>query len=256
MDAWTLTILAVVLVSFVSLIGIFAFSLKESLLHSLLPSLVGLAAGALLGDAVLHLIPESLEEIGNDVLFGITVLGGIAVFFVLEKYLRWHHAHHADEEEHDDHDCTTHPTHLAPMVLIADGIHNMVDGAVIAGSFLVSPALGVATTVAVFLHEIPQEIADYALLIHSGLSKGRALFFNFLSGLTALVGAFIVLLLGTTLPMVGAYAAAFTAGAFIYIAAADLVPELHRNNHAKQSTVQFIALLLGIGFMVSLVFFE
>jgi zinc and cadmium transporter len=142
------------------------------------------------------------------------------------------------------------------MVLVADGVHNMVDGAVIAASFLVSPELGIATTIAVFLHEIPQEIADYALLVHSGLSRARALFFNFLSGLTALIGAGIVLALQSSLGTLEGYLIAFTAGAFIYLAAADLVPELHKTTAARRSIVQLFAVILGIGLMLAMTLLE
>ncbi|MEN9390162.1 MAG: hypothetical protein RLZZ283_262 [Candidatus Parcubacteria bacterium] len=260
MDATLYTISAVVIVSLVSLIGVFALSLG-TMLSRLMPALVGLAAGALLGDAIIHLIPESLEIIGDEAVFGVSVLVGLVAFFVLEKYLRWHHAHHGREEEHENHERFEHGPHapnalIAPMVLVADGVHNMVDGAVIAASFLVSPELGIATTIAVFLHEIPQEIADYALLVHSGLSRARALFFNFLSGLTALIGAGIVLALQSSLGTLEGYLIAFTAGAFIYLAAADLVPELHKTTAARRSIVQLFAVILGIGLMLAMTLLE
>lgn len=263
MDITVMTLGSVFVVSLVSLVGVAAFSLREDLLRRSLYLLVGLAAGALLGDAIIHLVPESLEAIGSERLFGLTVMSGVVAFFILEKYLRWHHAHHGVEEEHEGHErfekqgAGHEPhAHLAPMVLVADGVHNMVDGAVIAASFLVSPALGIATTIAVFLHEIPQEISDYALLIHSGLSRMRALFFNFLSGLTALLGAALVLLLNDSLESLGAYAAAFTAGAFIYLAAADLVPELHKTTAGRRSVLEFLAFVIGIGLMFALTFLE
>ncbi len=250
-------LLAVFAVSLVSLVGIAAFSLREAWLRSMIPVLVGLAVGALLGDAFIHLIPESLEYIGDELAFGVTVLAGIGTFFVLEKYLRWHHAHHAHEIEHEGHTCENHaPRHLAPLVLVSDAVHNLVDGAVIAGAFLVSPSLGIATTVAVFLHEIPQEIADYGLLLHAGMGRGRALFYNFLSGLTALVGALFVLAAGSEFPQLGGYAAAFTAGAFIYIAAADLVPELQRARGGKAALAQSAAILFGVLSMVLLALSE
>lgn len=261
MDVTLMTLGSVFIVSLVSLVGIAAFSLREVLLRRALFALIGLAAGALLGDAIIHLIPESLEAIGDERLFGVSVLGGIVAFFILEKVLRWHHAHHGAEEEHEGHEqyeTGSHDTkvHLAPMVIIADGLHNMIDGAVIAASFLVSPALGFATTLAVFLHEIPQEISDYALLIHSGYSRGKALFFNFLSGLTALVGAGVVLIIGDSIESLGAYAAAVTAGAFIYLAASDLIPELNKSASVRRSTIEISAFLIGITLMLALTFLE
>lgn len=259
MDSVTLTLLSVLTVSLVSLVGVTAFSLRDQTLRASLYALVALAAGALLGDAFIHLIPESLEVIGDESYFALAVLGGVFLFFVLEKGLRWHHAHHGAEEEHIGHEhYETHESHehIAPLVLIADGIHNIVDGAVIAASYLASPALGVATTVAVFLHEIPQEIADYALLIHAGYSRTRALLWNFCSGLTALLGALVVLWLGSEIELFAAYAAAVTAGAFIYLAAADLIPDLNRNTGARNSLIAIVAFLTGIGLMFVLTLLE
>jgi len=259
MSALFMALLSVILVSLVSLVGIAAFSLRQGSLSKVLFLLVALAAGALLGDAFIHLIPESLSVIGSPVAFGFATLLGLSLFFILEKVLRWHHAHHGDESEHVGHEKfergESHQ-HLAPMVLLADGMHNIVDGAVIAASYLVSPALGVATTVAVFLHEVPQEIADYALLIHAGFSRTRALMWNFISGLTALIGAGLVFALGSTSETFGAYAAAVTAGAFIYLAAADLIPDLQKQTNTWASVSALGAFLVGIGAMFALTLLE
>lgn len=243
-------------VSLVSFAGVAVFSLREASLKKVLFVLIGLAAGTMLGDAVIHLIPEALEEIGDERTFGLAVLSGVVAFFILEKYLRWHHAHHGREEEHEDEEARNHPQHLAPMVLVADGIHNLVDGAIIAASFLVSPIVGFTTAIAVFLHEIPQEIADYALLVHSGLSRTKALLYNFASGLIAFIGAGIVLLLHDSFETFGALIVAFTAGAFIYIAATDLIPELHKSNDRKKRFLELVSFLVGIGLMFLLTFLE
>jgi zinc and cadmium transporter len=255
-----LSILSILAVSLVSLVGILALALNQRLLNSLIPILVGLAAGALLGDAFVHLIPEALEEIGDEQLFAIAIVTGLAFFFILEKWLRWHHAHHGPEEEHEGHEkfeMGAHPNpHLAPLVIIADGLHNLVDGALIAASFLVSPALGIATTIAVFLHEIPQEIADFALLIHAGLSRAKALLFNFASALTAFLGALLVFIAAESIESFAPLAVAFTAGGFIYIAAADLVPELQRNTRVRESVVQILAFAIGLVIMFFLLGLE
>lgn len=243
-------------VSLVSFAGVAVFSLRESALHKILFVFIGLAAGTMLGDAVIHLIPEALEGIEDTRIFGLAVLSGILGFFILEKYLRWHHAHHGAEEEHEEEEAHNHPQHLAPMVLVADGIHNLVDGAIIAASFLVSPVIGVTTTIAVFLHEIPQEIADYALLVHSGLSRTKALFYNFGSGLVAFLGAGIVLLFHDSFESFGALIAAFTAGAFIYIAATDLIPELHKTTDRKRRTIELVSFIIGIMLMFLLTYLE
>ena len=251
----TYIFLSVLAVSLASFAGIATFSVKIETLRGWLFVLIGLAAGTLIGDAVIHLIPESLGTIGDERSFGLALLAGVLIFFILEKYLRWHHAHHASEEEHAEEEAN-HPRHLAPMVLFADGLHNFVDGAVIAASFIVSPVIGLATTIAVFIHELPQEIADYALLVHSGLSRGKALFFNFLSALTAFLGAGAVLLAHSALESLGALVVAFTAGAFIYIGATDLVPELHKTRDPKKSAAELLAFVVGIALMFALTYLE
>ncbi len=256
MEVLLYTFLSVLAVSTVSLVGVVALSVNQTFLRKILSILVGLAAGALMGDAVIHLIPEALGALGSERVFGMSVLTGIILFFVLEKYLRWHHAHHGNEEEHEIEERENHPRHLAPLVLIADGIHNTIDGAIIAASYLISPPIGIATTIAVFLHEIPQEIADYALLIHSGLSRTKALLFNLFSGLTAFAGAGIIFAFQGALPSLGAFAAAFTAGAFIYIAATDLIPELQKTRDPKRSTRELAAFIGGILLMFALSFVE
>lgn len=243
-------------VSLVSFVGVAVFSLRESALHKMLFVFIGLAAGTMLGDAVIHLIPEALEGIEDERIFGLAVLSGIVGFFILEKYLRWHHAHHGPEEEHEEEETHNHPQHLAPMVLVADGIHNLVDGAIIAASFLVSPVIGITTTIAVFLHEIPQEIADYALLVHSGLSRTKALMYNFGSGLVAFLGAGIVLMFHDSFESFGALVAAFTAGAFIYIAATDLIPELHKTTDRKKRALELVSFIIGILLMFLLTYLE
>ena len=243
-------------VSLVSFVGVAVFSLREAALKKVLFVLIGLAAGTMLGDAIIHLIPEALEEIGDERTFGLAALSGIVAFFILEKYLRWHHAHHGPEEEHEEEEAHNHPRHLAPMVLVADGIHNLVDGAIIAASFLVSPVVGFTTAIAVFLHEIPQEIADYALLVHSGLSRTRALLYNFASGLVAFLGAGIVLVLHDSFESFGAIIVAFTAGAFIYIAATDLIPELHKTSDRKKRTIELVSFIIGILLMFLLTYLE
>lgn len=244
--------------------------INQHLAHSLgmnkeaassIPALVALAAGTLLGDAFIHLIPESLEALENEALFATSILAGIVFFFFLEKEMRWHHAHHGSEEEHEGHErfesaSHTPHTHLAPLVIAADGIHNMVDGMLIAATYAVSIPLGIATTIAVFLHELPQEIADFALLIHAGLSRSKALAVNFLSALTAFVGAGLFFAAHAFAEGLAPLIAAFTAGAFIYIAAADLIPELHTNTRLRSSLIQAAAFMVGIGIMFALTALE
>ena len=259
--ASALSLISALIVSVISLIGVIALSVNRDFLARSIQLLVGLAAGTLIGDSFIHLIPEAYELIGDEALFGISVTAGLLVFFILEKFLRWHHAHHSTEEEHTGHEqyetgAHTPNAHIAPLVIVADGFHNFLDGAIIAASFLVSPAIGIATTIAITLHEIPQEIADFALLLHTGYSRTKALLFNFLSGLTALIGAGTVLVLGSVLEHAIPILVASTAGAFIYIAVADIVPELHKTKSVRRSFMQFAALIVGILLMLLLTLVE
>lgn len=239
---------AVLAVSLISLIGIALFSLSEKMIRSCLVYTVSLAAGVLIGDVFLHIIPELAEEAGltSRSIYGI--IGGILFSFVIEKIIHWHHCHILPSKEH------YHPVGI--LALVGDGIHNFVDGALIAGSFLVSPSLGAATTIAIALHEIPQEISDFALLLYSGFTRKAALGFNILSSFTALAGACIVLLSNATYPKLSSTLAAFAAGNFLYIAGADLIPELHKQAHWKSALLQLFFICSGIGLMQALTVLE
>lgn len=244
--------LAVGVVSLISLIGLFALSLNERFLRGALGSLVALAAGALLGDALIHLVPEALAEYPDALLVSLLIIGGVLVFFVLEKFLHWHHSH-GEEEFSPEHE-RIHP--VGHLVLASDGVHNFIDGLIIGAAFLISPEAGIATTIAVVLHEIPQEVADFGLLIHAGFSRAKALFVNFLTALTAFLGLALAFLIGEAYESLVPLMAAFAAGAFIYIALADLVPELQKTTGRRRSATQFVALLIGIGAMVALITVE
>ena len=226
------------LVSLLSLLGIFTFSLKEKFLKKILLILVGFSAGALMGGAFLHLIPESLESSPYSTVF-LFVLLGFAIFFLIERYLHWHHCHEGK--------CDVHT--FTYMNLIGDGIHNFIDGAIIAISFLVNIPFGIITTVAIMAHELPQELSDFAVLVHGGFSKQKALLFNFLSGVVGILGALTGYFLSTSVKSIIPFIIPFAAGGFIYIAASDLVPELHKELDLKKSILSFLFFVLGIVFM-------
>jgi len=242
------TLLSVILVSAISFVGIALFLLKRNALERFLIPLISISTGALLGDVFIHIIPEMAEEteiFANTLLF---VLVGIIISFMIEKTVHWRHCHVLPSEQH------YHPMGL--LNLIGDGIHNFVDGALIAGSFLVSIPVGIATTVAVALHEIPQEIGDCAILLYSGYGKKKVLLFNFLSGCTAIIGAIIILLFSTSLPVVGTYMLPLAAGNFLYIAGADLIPELHKETRLGHAFLQLLSMVGGILLMYGLTFLE
>src|SRR3989338_3544563 len=170
--------LSVLVISLISLVGVFTLSLREELLRKYMSIFISLAVGALLGDAFIHLIPEALETSSNTILSSVLIIAGILIFFLLEKFLHWHH-HGEDKEE-------THIHPVGALVLFSDGVHNFMDGIIIGASFIVSAPVGIATTLAVILHEIPQEVGDFAVLLHAGYTKARALWLNFLSALLSI----------------------------------------------------------------------
>jgi len=239
---------SVIVVSLFSLIGIFGLSLRKELLEKYVFIFISLAVGALLGDAFIHLIPEAFEDATNSLLISILVITGILFFFILEKFLHWHH-HGEDKEK-----IHIHP--VGKLVLFSDGVHNFIDGVIIGVSFLVSVPLGIATTLAVILHEIPQEIGDFAVLLHAGYSKTRALWLNFLSALLAIAGVIFALLLGDVAENFIVYFLPIAAGGFIYIAVADLIPELQKTKEIKYSILQIIVVITGVLAMVALLIFS
>jgi len=246
----TYSLISVFLVSLFSLVGVFTLSLSEAKTKKLIFVLVSLSVGALFGDAFIHLIPEALEEAGNPVLVSLAILGGIIFFFILEKFFRWHHVHNHNECDHEDES----PKHIGSLVLVSDGAHNLIDGILIGASYMISIEVGVATTIAVILHEIPQEMGDFGLLIHAGYSKAKALFWNLVSALTAFIGVFIGIYATNSIESIGPILASVAAGGFIYIAGSDLVPELHKTKEVKKSIIQLVAILTGITLMVGLLF--
>lgn len=245
---WIYTLASIFIVSAISLIGIVFISIKEEFLKRILLFLVSFSAGTLLGGAFIHLLPEAIEKFGFSIYISLYVLLGILVFFVLEKLICWRHCHIPTSEEHP------HP--FAFMNLIGDGVHNFIDGMIIAGSYLASIPLGIMTTIVVLVHEIPQEIGDFGVLLHGGFSKTKALILNFASALVALFGAVVILSLSLKIEAITVFLLPFTAGGFIYIAGSDLIPELKKDINFVNSIFQLLALVLGVGIIFSLILFE
>ena len=243
-QTWLYALGSVLLVSLVSLAGAATLSLSRSFLKRILLFLVSFAVGSLLGGAFIHLLPEAFASDLNPLVVSGSVLAGIILFFILEKFFRWRHCHQETTADH------VHP--VVPMNIFGDAMHNFIDGILIGVTYAVSIPLGMATTVAVLLHEIPQEIGDFSILIHGGLTVKKALLFNFASALTAVIGVVLALMLGTSMEGVLLYFLPMTAGGFIYIAGSDLIPELHHNTDVKISILQLLALLGGIAIMFGL----
>jgi len=240
--------ISVTVVSLISFAGAISLALSHKRLQSMLILLVAFAAGALLGDVFIHLLPESFATFPDTITAPLLILSGIILFFLLEKFVRWRHCHTVTSDDHP------HP--VATMNLIGDAVHNIIDGMLIAASYMISMPIGIATTVAVILHEIPTEIGDFGVLLHSGVSPKKALWFNFLSAALAILGAAITVALGQQVNNLASYLLPITAGAFLYIAASDLIPELHEENGTRASLYQTIALLLGMAVMTGLLFLE
>ena len=250
LDVWLYAIVSVLVISLVSFAGLFTLSLKVKSLQKILLYMVSFSAGALFGDVFLHLLPEVIEETGGFTLFiSFSVLFGIVLSFLVEKVVQWRHCHH-----HPKHGGHVHA--FAQMNLIGDGVHNFIDGLVIGASYLVSIPVGLSTTLAVLFHEIPQEIGDFGVLVHGGYTKGKALFFNFLTALTAFLGVILALVLSRYVEGLTMFLVPFAAGGFLYIAGSDLIPELHKEIGPKKALLQLIAFLLGILVMALLLFLE
>lgn len=227
-------LISVLIVSLISLLGILIF-LRNKIMNKLLFFLVSFAAGSMLGAAFLDLLPEALEG-GFNKLVPIMILIGILSFFILEKFLSWHHHHTEEKEIHA----------FAYMNILGDGVHNFLDGVIIAVSFMNSTSLGLVATIAIIAHEIPQEIGDFAVLIYGGFSRAKALLYNFLTALTAFAGALAAYFYSSLIQNSSSYVTAFAVGGFIYIASTDLIPEIQKEKNLAKSSLQFAFLVFGI----------
>lgn len=254
MSAILYAVIAVSLVSLISLIGLFAISIKETTLDRTLFVIISFSAGSILGTAFLELLPEAIHFYGetllNPSLYYITL--GFLGFFFLERFIYWFHGHiHGYEPVHHSDD-RIFVKKFVYLNLIGDAIHNLIDGMIIAGSFLLSPSIGLATTVAVFFHELPQEIGDFGVLVYGGFSKHQALLFNFLSSLSALLGVFLTFNFAQYFDDFVGTLLAIAAGGFIYLASSELIPEMQRETDLKKSIIQFSIFIIGLTFIVIL----
>jgi zinc and cadmium transporter len=235
-------------VSLVSLIGLAFISLGDEKLKQIIFVMVSLAVGGLFGDAFIHLLPESFEKLGSKLEASVYILAGIFVFFILEKFLRWRHQHVFESD---------HPIHPVGYInLLADGAHNFIDGIIIGASYVVGLHVGVATTLAVIFHEIPHELGIFFILLYAGFTKAKALFFNFLSALCAILGTVFALLIGSEVEDFAVAMLPLAAGGFIYIAGSDLVPELNKEVELSKSIIQLLAIGAGVGMMLLLTLLE
>ncbi len=248
LEVWAYSLGSVAIVSIISLIGVVVFPLFGKNAKKSLVYMVSFSAGALFGDAFIHLLPEAVGETGFTTHLALYLVSGIVFSFIIEKFIRWRHCHIPT----DDH----HPHPFAFMNLVGDAVHNFIDGIIIGASYLAGIPVGIATTLAVVFHEIPQEIGDYGVLLHGGFTRKKAIMLNFLVALAAVAGAVVTLLLSSFVSGINSFIIPFAAGIFIYIAGSDLIPELHKEVELKESAIQLIWFLLGVGVMLLLLLFE
>jgi zinc and cadmium transporter len=217
----------------IALVGSVTLVLSERALQRVLLPLVALAAGSLLGGALFHLLPEAVDELGNELEVYVALVAGLVVFFMLEQFLHWHHCHQPVSRHQP----------VGYLILLADGLHNLIGGLAVGGAFVVDVELGVVAWLVAAAHEIPQELGDFGILLKSGWSRRAALLFNLASGLTFLVGALIAYALSGALDV--ALLLPFAAGNFLYIGASDLLPQL-RSEALGEELVQFAAFCTGL----------
>lgn len=238
---------ATLIISFLSFAGLLAIVVSPVNIKKITYWLVSLAVGTLFGDVFFHLLPE-LSSAGLGPFEGGMIFGGVLIFLVTERFICWRHCHQPTTKEHP------HP--LGIMNLIGDGLHNFLDGLLIGGTFLISFPLGLTTAIAIAFHEIPQEIGDFGILIHAGFSKYKALFFNFLTALTAILGFLAADFLGGELETVKMVFIPLTIGGFLYIAGSDLVPELKKETKTANALGHILVVIFGALVMYSLTLME
>jgi len=234
--AWIIS--SSLVMSCIALVGAVTLVLKQQTLEKIILPLVAFAAGSLIGGAFLHMIPAGIDSYGNTTAFYLWILLGFIVFFCLEQFLHWHHCRHQTSDQKRP---------LTYLILIGDGLHNFIGGLAVAGTFLIDIRLGIMAWLAAAAHEIPQELGDFAVLIHGGWQKRRALLFNVLSALTFLLGGITAYIASFHLDV--AFLLPFAAGNFLYIGASDLVPEVNKQKNTGIALLHFFAFSLGIGLM-------
>lgn len=244
MDILGYIILFTLLGSVVALVGGVLLLIKEKLAVKISHFLASFAAGALLGTAFFDLLPEASKHVqkGGETNIFLWTLIGILAFFLLERFIHWFHHHH----DYNEVDLKKEVKSIVPLVILGDSVHNFIDGVVIAATFLFSIPLGIVTTLAVAAHEIPQEIGDFGILLHKGMKRGRVLLVNFLSALVALVGALLTYMIGESIESFLPILLSLSAGFFIYIAASDLIPEIHSEDKRVVALIETLLLLFGV----------
>lgn len=235
MNTLTWIVVSGIAMSLIALVGGLTFVIKEATFKKLLLPLVALSAGSLIGGALFHMLPEAIEHVGNEKMVYVWLVIGFVSFLVLEQFLHWHHCHNISEHKKEP---------LTYLILIADGLHNFIGGLAVGASFMVDIRLGIATWIAAAAHEIPQELGDFGVLVHGGWKRSTALLYNFFSALTFLLGGIIVYAIAKDIETI--MLVPFAAGNFIYIAAADLIPQIKHGTNLKNNFIHLIWFVIGL----------
>jgi zinc and cadmium transporter len=249
MSEMTYILASVAATSLIAFIGIVSLALQENFLKKTVLYLVSFSAGGLFGGAFIHLIPKTAKRYGFTHTTGLFLAAGLIASFLIEQFIHWHHHHSVDHADEPDVMPFTY------LIILGDGVHNFIDGIIIAASYMAGLTTGITTTVAVALHEIPQEIGDFGVLVHGGFSTRKALFFNFVSALTSFLGVGIVFLLSGSIDNLIGLLLPFTAGNFIYIAGSDLLPQITEESGTKKTVLHALIFITGILVMYAITFF-
>lgn len=250
MDIWIYSIISVVIVSIISLVGIIFLSVNPVRLQKIIFILISLAIGGLIGDCFFHLLPETYATIKNTAKISFLIILGIFSFFTIEKFLLWKYVF--QKQDHSENKIKP----LGFISLVADSVHNLFDGILIGSSYLVSFKVGIATTVAIILHEIPHEIGNFGILVHSGFSIKKALLLNFLTACIAILGTVCALFYGERFIGFADLVLPFAGGGFIYLACSDLIPELKKYNSLRDSFLQLLVIFSGLSLLYLFTFLE
>lgn len=249
------TLIATVFISLISFIGVFTLSISEARLHSILNFLIAFSAGTILGAALFDLMPEAVELVDRNIVFPIIAFGFV-FFLVMERGLYWYHGHGHEHEfsESGQEDHGEKIVNVAYLNMFGDFVHNFIDGMIIAASFINGVTVGIATTLAVAFHELPQEVGDFGILVYAGFGRKKALVYNFLAALSSVAGGLFGSYFISYVSELSSWMIAFSAGGFLFISASELIPEIHDDRDWKKSLIQLVLLLLGMITIYSLGF--